>query len=221
MQTLYLEAADTLAQAEQIAWETRSFDTLSRLYLPLQEARRQIRQRCGEGAVRMHLIARSPNETIDPHAVLEDCPFGQLLIAGWETPQPAAAVRRLARDRRLFVETFLASAHLSPAGQLRVKLLPFEDWPVANDCLTLLPENLPADAAKGNAQTFAAVMDLWESLHRPFLIAAAEQPDPVARMQGYRTTLRIDPACELAHQFLADIARSLARNKRLLTTLTV
>src|SRR5476651_2360561 len=45
----YLEAERTLAAAEKPAWDVRDFDALARLYMPLQEARRQRRQRCGEG----------------------------------------------------------------------------------------------------------------------------------------------------------------------------
>jgi hypothetical protein len=56
-------------------------------------------------------------------------------------------------------------------------------------------------------------MNLWERLHTPFLNDAANEPDPIRRMEAYRLTLRVDPACELAHQFLADIARKLARGK--------
>ena len=47
MATDYLRAEATLVQAEQLAIQTGDFDTLSRLYMPLQEARRQKRQRCG------------------------------------------------------------------------------------------------------------------------------------------------------------------------------
>ena len=59
----YLEAERTLAAAEEIAWWARDWDTLARLYMPLQEARRQRRQRCGEGIIRTepsrHRIGRS------------------------------------------------------------------------------------------------------------------------------------------------------------------
>jgi hypothetical protein len=54
-------------------------------------------------------------------------------------------------------------------------------------------------------------MSLWEQLHTPFLQAAEQVIDPIEKMQAYRHTLKVDPACELAHQHLADIARRLAR----------
>ena len=52
---------------------------------------------------------------------------------------------------------------------------------------------------------------MWERLHTPFLAAADAQSDPVAKMEGYRSTIRVDAACELAHQKLSDVAREMAR----------
>ena len=49
MEMEYLKAERVLADAESQAWAGQAWDVLSRLYLPLQEARRQRRQRCGEG----------------------------------------------------------------------------------------------------------------------------------------------------------------------------
>jgi len=207
METRYLDAADTLAQAEQAAWDARSFDTLARLYLPLQEARRQIRQRCGEGAVRLHLFPVNPTDTIDPLQILQTTPHGQLLVGGWDAIQPALIVRRLAKKQRLYVETFLGS--VQPGDDLSIKIIPSEDW--QGTCLTLKAEEIPPDAPVGNAESFAGVMDIWERLHLPFLKAAEKEQDPIRRMQAYRFTIRVDPACELAHQYLAEIARKLAR----------
>ena len=42
------------------AWRHRDWDTLARLYMPLQEARRQRRQRCGEGTVALDLAGPIP-----------------------------------------------------------------------------------------------------------------------------------------------------------------
>jgi hypothetical protein len=208
METRYLEAADTLAEAERHAWAMKSFDTLSRLYLPLQETRRQIRQRCGEGAVKMHLFPASTIETIDPQKVSRDNPHGQLLVGGWGSIQPAVEVRRLAREQHLYLETFLASMNHD-----LITIVPLEKEPPVANCLTLKPADLPADVARGTADSFAGVMALWERLHTPFLLAANAESDPIRKMQAYRVTLEVDPACELAHQFLADIARNLARSE--------
>src|SRR3954468_8581311 len=89
MATDYLAAEKILARAEQIAFDQREFETLSRLYMPLQEARRQRRQRCGEGIVHLGLIAKSPADKLSPEQLIQQYPFGQLLIAGWGTIEPA------------------------------------------------------------------------------------------------------------------------------------
>jgi hypothetical protein len=62
MEMDYLAAEATLVSAEAIAWERRDFDTLARLYMPLQESRRQRRQNCGEGIVRLDLLADGPDQ---------------------------------------------------------------------------------------------------------------------------------------------------------------
>jgi hypothetical protein len=57
-------------------------------------------------------------------------------------------------------------------------------------------------------------MAMWERLHAPFLAVADAQPDPVRKMDGYRKTLRVDYASELAHQKLSGVAKDLARKAR-------
>src|SRR5258707_15836117 len=76
----YLAAERTLARAERLAWAERQWDLLSRLYMPLQEARRQRRQRCGEGVVCLDLLAEGPDDHVEAKHVLEHYPHGQLLV---------------------------------------------------------------------------------------------------------------------------------------------
>src|SRR5690349_20479411 len=76
----YLAAENFLARAEALAWEAKDWDALSRLYMPLQESRRQRRQRCGEGIVKLDLVARSPNDRIDSAEIVKKYPHGQLLV---------------------------------------------------------------------------------------------------------------------------------------------
>src|SRR5271169_906635 len=101
MRLEYLLAERTLAAAEEEAWTGRDFDALARLMLPLQEARRQRRQRCGEGIVRWDLVARGPNDVLDAMHIAADYPHGQLLIAGWGTTSPAIELRRQQIEKRL------------------------------------------------------------------------------------------------------------------------
>lgn len=221
----YLRAEQTLAQAEAMAFAQEDFDTLSRLYMPLQEARRQRRQRCGEGIMHLRLLAQGPEDRIDPRRIVEHYPHGQLLVAGWGTIAPALELRRLQAERLLYVETFLAAVYPSGHGraiaivpQTQTRLPEPIDRPV-DELVRLLPphsivlaENeLPPGPQAGSADTYGRVMDLWEQLHQPFLAAARMQRDPRLRIEHLRKTLEVDYACERAHQEASDAARDLAR----------
>jgi hypothetical protein len=225
METRYLDAVHTLVAAEAAAWTARDFDTLARLYLPLQESRRQARQRCGEGIVDLSIIAADDAHPFDPGKLADKHPHGQLLIAEWMSTTPAARLREIAGEKKLYVETFLAAVY--PAREtMMLIVLPLPDWtmPPAGmsrldlldrlpyGSITLDPEVLPLGSRHGSTETYAEVMALWEQLHRPFLDAADAEKDPIRKMERYRKAIAVDPACELAHQHLADVARELARH---------
>lgn len=224
-QTRYLHAEAALAYAEREAWAARDCDTLARLYMPLQEARRQKRQRCGEGIVCLDLIAEGPDDHLDGRHVVENFPHGQLLVAGWGTIEPALRVRELAAEHELYLETFLGAVFPTDAGVV-VAIIPEAPAtlptpaPMARQQLAdLLPphsimldaDDLPQGARKGDAASFGHVSSLWERLHLPFLRKADAAADLMERIEGYRRTIRVDYACELAHQKLSDAARSACR----------
>lgn len=227
-QTRYLEAEATLMRAERIAWDARDWDTLARLYMPLQEARRQRRQRCGEGTVALDLIAQGPHDAVDGRRVVENFPHGQLLVAGWRSIAPAVEVRRLQAEHGLYVETLLGAVY-SVGGERVVVIAPTEDaelpdrdFASAEELTTHLPANflwsreadLTRGSRSGTPQTFGEVMALWERLHAPFLAAADTEPDPLRKIDGYRLTTRVDYAAELAHQKLSAVAHDLGRQAR-------
>ena len=224
--TDYLQAERTLVRAEKIALAADDFDGLSRLYMPLQETRRQRRQRCGEGTVHLTLLAVEPDDAaINPVDLIERFSHGQFLIAGWGTIAPAARFRELQNERSLFVETFLAAVY--PVGDNRlvvivptadVQLPPADGRPIDLLLKSLPPhsivipaDHLPAGPQPGTTGTYAYTMDLWERLHRPFLSLAEPQPDGLPRIESFRHTIRVDYACELAHQHLAQTAHRLHR----------
>src|SRR5579859_2890040 len=113
----YLAAERTLARAEKMAWGEREWDLLSRLYMPLQEARRQRRQRCGEGVVCLDLLAEGPDDRVEARHVVEHYPHGQLLVAGWGTIEPAVRVREMAAELGLYVEAFLGAVYPGEDGK--------------------------------------------------------------------------------------------------------
>jgi hypothetical protein len=224
----YIAAERTLLRAEELALAGEDFDTLGRLYMPLQEARRQRRQRCGEGIVRLDLIAHGPDDARRGSDIIAKFTHGQLLVAGWGSIQPALAVRRLQTERGLYVETFLAAAYPIGAGRAIV-IAPLEDvvLPDAREnrsidelirhlpahCIVLSEAELPRGNRPGDWKTYAEVMAMWERLHAPFLAAADHTVDPLAKIDAYRKTIRVDYACEFAHQRLSDAARKYARER--------
>lgn len=220
----YLGAEAALAKAERIALADDDFDALSRLYLPLQEARRQQRQRCGEGIVCLDLCATGPADHVEARHVLEHYPHGQLLVAGWQSIEPAIKLRALAKEKSLYVETFLGAVYKVENRRL-ILIAPFETSKLPGKCETLAElkskspagsiciseAELPTGARKGTFETYGQVMSIWERLAAPFLSATDQLMDPRARIDGYRQTIQVDHACELAHQRLSDAAKLLMR----------
>jgi hypothetical protein len=227
MRMEYLQAERTLARAEEEAFAQRDWDLLSRLYMPLQEARRQRRQRCGEGIVCLDLLAIAPHDHLDPRQILGHYPHGQLLVAGWGSIEPAVRLREMAAELDLYVETFLAAVY--PANNARaVVVAPLADTQLPaptprqfeelrsllpKHCILVRDDELPRGPRKGTFETYGQVMDLWEKLHAPSLAFADAQIDPFVKIEAYRKTIRVDYACELAHQKLSDVARTLARQQ--------
>src|ERR1700722_11881215 len=113
MRMEYWEAELTLVQAEAIALKTEDYDALARLYMPLQEARRQRRQKCLEGPVRA-IVAGNAADVISPEKLLRDFKQGTLFIAGWDSTRPALQVREAIASFRLYVDVFVASISESP-----------------------------------------------------------------------------------------------------------
>ncbi|HEY0008736.1 MAG TPA: hypothetical protein VGB55_08440 [Tepidisphaeraceae bacterium] len=225
--TDYLGAEATLIRAESLALAAGDWEALARLYMPLQEARRQRRQRAGEGVVKLDLLA-TPDQPLDAEALAGRYPHGQLLVGGFGTIEPALRLREIARERRLFLDVFLATAYrvnenvavaivpddhaaLPPAGDYAIdqlqRLLP------PHSILLPLTE-LPASEQHGNVTTFAHTMAMWEQLAAPFLAAADAATEPSMKISGYRQTLVVDYASEFAHQRLSHTAREMGRVQR-------
>ena len=230
MEMRYLEAERMLVRAEAQALATNDWDAVARLYLPLQEARRQRRQRCGEGVVCLDLLAEGPHDHVEGRHVIEHYPHGQLLVAGWGSIAPALGVRALAAEHGLYVETFLGAIYPTEAARVviivateDIPLPPPEPQPLGRllarlpaHSMVLSEAEVPHGPRKGTYETYGQIMAMWERLHAPFLAQADAQPDPLRRIDGYRQTIRVDYACELAHQRLAAVAQELDREKTLL-----
>lgn len=221
--TDYFGAEKVLMRAELFAWNARDYDTLSRVYMPLQEARRQRRQRCGEGVVALDVIARDANYELDAAEIIARYPHGQLLVAGFGTIEPAVSLRRLAWEQGLYLETFLGALYpindsfvVAIVPTADIALPPVDGRPLDRLLLTLPPFSIVLSEAeltrgerKGDDSTYAQTMALWERLHLPFLAAAEQTTDPIRKMAAFRRVIEVDYASELAHQHLSITARKL------------
>jgi hypothetical protein len=225
--TRYLHAEQTLTRAETRARAGHDWDGLARLYMPLQESRRQRRQRCGEGVVRLDLLFAPGTPVPAAHDILRQYPHGQLLVAAPADLTPAAELRRLAWRENLYVDVFLAATYAIGAGTT-VLIAPTDDvaLPPADvgsidrlhalappHSIILAGAELPAGATPGNDATYAYTMSMWEKLHAPFLARAWSTPDAITRIDAFRRAIEVDYACERAHQDLCKTAADLARTR--------
>jgi hypothetical protein len=223
----YLAAEELLARAESLAFKQSDFDTLARLYMPLQECRRQKRLLCSEGVVKLDLIARDANEALDPKQIAHQIPQGQLLVAGWASIAPAVELRAIAAERQLYLETFLAAVYEINGGGRAVAIVPSADvalppsdvWAIDQliqrlpaHSIVLPSKEIPTGQQRGTAALFAQTAALWEKLHRPFLAQADAAVDPHQRIKLYKKTIAVDYACELAHQNLSHCASKISRS---------
>ena len=216
----YLAAEASLAEAEQLAWTARDFDALARLYMPLQEARRQRRQGCAEGRIRLDILAGGPNRQPDARSVVQETGQGQILVGGWGSIHPALEARRAQGELGLYVDVFLAAVYPGEAGRIvvivpvRGAALPPPEPMATGELIRRLPAHsvamFAAELPKGSmAHAQAWVMAMWRRLHAPYLAAAQAQADPIRRIEALRQAIVVDYACELAHQKISDTARKL------------
>ncbi len=240
MQTDYRAADVVLTHAEAQAWSNQDWDGLSRLYMPLQESRRQRRQLCGEGVVRLDIVEQTDARIPSANILLQTHPHGQLLVAGRCSLAHAIAFRDLiAQGERIrlkgstpeeargdgYVETFLAASYLvegawwiviAPHAQSKI---PAGDpssveslrESVGEGAIVVRADRLPSVSARGDAQTFAMTMAWWEELAAPFLKKGLALADGIEKIAALREAIRVDSACELAHQTISRTARAMLR----------
>ena len=227
----YIEAEQLLVQAEREALRQEDWDSLARLYMPLQESRRQRRQKTSEGVICLDLVSDGPADFIEGRHVVENYPHGQLLVAGWGSIEPALQVRRLQGRFKLFVDVFLGAKFPLIGGGSAVVIVPHEhvllpdlsprriaDMPGAMPAhsIILRQEELPVGMQKPSDSLTSMVQAWWERLHGAFLADARRTHDPCKRIDAYRRVIRVDYACEFAHQELAVTARELTRRSDVL-----
>lgn len=222
----FVEAEQMLLRAECDAMRHRDWDTLSRLYMPLQEARRQRRQRALEGLFCFDLVSDGPEDHIEGRHVLENYPHGVLLVAGWGTLEPALQTRKLQGRFRLYVDVLLGAKYPLIGGGNAIVVVPHEHAILPAVCprrwnelpgvmpahsLIFREEELPKGPRHKTPELISKVQGWWESMHWPFVLDARDTRDLRKRLSAYRRAIEVDYGCELAHQELSDTVKQLAR----------
>lgn len=227
----YVAAARDLEAAEGLAWRRRDPTSLARIYLPLMEARRQIRQNAVEGP--LLLAATDTPHTLN--AALRDLTSrdaGTLVINCRDACKAAGSVRYAARRNLACLEALIAIAH---AGQYRLCSLGDPHFAAG---LPLRFTHNPADLVQPqdkhdqpeiplppwgrhdpgtpqHAQARESLLVAWEALGMGWRDRHLPPPGkPKADWHTIallRLALRIDPACEGIMQELIRTAEALAR----------
>ena len=171
--------------------------------MPLQEARRQRRQRCGEGVVALDLIAQGPHD--DRRRPTDRGEFSARAAArrrvgvdraGGSGSAPSGGARAVRRDvsrgGRIpsAARRRSSSCHWTMRNCRRAISTRSRTWKSScrNHSLVAERSAIVNGQRKGTPQTFGEVMALWERLHAPFLAEADAERDLVRQIERYRLT---------------------------------
>jgi len=227
----YVAARRALESAEALAWRAADPQSLARIYLPLLEARRQIRYNAGDGLILITSPTDSPaaqKKSLDQFLA---APAGTVLFT---TPATAGAIRRVIavveninRRARRTGQWFEALLLLTKNKERRLTTaadpffaagLPVIDSPAPLAASTDPHLQIPLPPAglysTGPEQVAAreSLLIAWEALalkwqhrHAPPTKTAWQE------LAWLRKTLRVDPACEPVTMRLIALAESLGR----------
>ncbi|HVX85815.1 MAG TPA: hypothetical protein VH253_13625 [Phycisphaerae bacterium] len=230
----YVPARTALEAAESLAWRRRDPASLARLYLPLLEARRQIRYQAVEGQLLIcnpSARAREERQQLNGflHAeagtVLLTCAAGEgqsacrfsgsVQFAARRTARPLEALLliRLATDVRIAAQpdpTFAAGLSIdwtkNPAAPIPATTTPNLRLPLPPPGLYDPANPLHPLARESLLAAWEALALTWQTRHPP-----PHFPDAWQELAWLRLALRIDPACEPITMRLLALAESLER----------
>ncbi len=220
----YVAAKRLLEQSERMAWRRRDAAALARIYLPLLETCRQIRQLACEGFV---FVGGQANPAAIWRASGEastHTPGVVLLPAAMQKSAQKIYSAAQSQNRPLEILVLLQSGHqwwlASPYAPRLAVGLPVR-WlgqaaPVTApeaDMPWTCPLAAPGFYAAGSplaVMTGEAVLLAFEKLALQWQSRHAVPADPWAKMALLRTARRIDPACEPVLMRLLALAQSLA-----------
>ena len=227
----YVAARRALESAEGLAWRRRDAGTLARIYLPLMEARRQIRQNAVEGMI----VITAGGDRRKTQMLLGQA-SGTLLIGGTRADRVAEAAREVGcrmRQRAGMLEVggllhhggevrLVSGAEVVFAGGLAVRTVTSAeariDPRVEGEMVVPLPpagvygagEGLQGVARESLVLAWEALALKWQGRHS--LNAGGPSAESAWReMAWLRGALAVDPACEPAAMRLISLAEAVER----------
>jgi hypothetical protein len=223
----YVAACIALEAAERAAWQARDARTLARVYLPLLEARRQIRYQAAEGEI---VIGGRVERTFF------DQPAGTALIAISSKAAAALAiadrVRHTMRRTGRWLEALLLIRHgeevqlvsaADPAFAAGLSIIWTDDAQASigasTDANLRVPLPRSGRYVKGTSHALAreSLLIAWEALalkwqHRHPL-AKSRTRGPWGELAWLRRALAVDPACEPVTMRLIALAEAIERSR--------
>jgi hypothetical protein len=222
----YMAARRELESAEQQAWRQGDAVLLSRIYLPLLETCRQIRQQATDALIVIDNVANSSNRSKIISSMVD---FGQgtLICYGAAARQTCHRMTLLARQRGLSVETLLlrqssgkSRLYSEGARQFAAGLPVLWSRDFSNLIEPEIPEKLVVrfpppgtyhPGEPGHALARESLLVAWEALairHIPSKITSESLWEQIRLLRDIR---RIDPACEPVLLRLMALAEQIAQ----------
>lgn len=230
----YVAARKDLEAAEAIAWRIGDSQSLARIYLPLLEARRQIRYQAAEGMIVITRPGLSPREFSNEWRQFQTAEAGTLIYscnAGRAARRAAArivgSVNHLSRRTGKCLESlvcifqgndrFIASQmDITAAGALPVTQTQLQTDVGESTEPSLEIPLPPAGIYRGSdiglgAMARESLLVAWEALALRFQRRhpPPKQLSPWEEMAWLRLALRVDPACEPVSMRLIALAQNL------------
>jgi hypothetical protein len=222
----YVAACAALESAEAIAWRKKDARSLARIYLPLLEARRQIRFNAADG-----LLLIAPQLTPSTLKQFLTTEAGTLLLRGdqWNSAHAILKkihyeVRRTGRWLEVLLvrdnaSAFRLTSSADPSYAAGISLQ-FGPQPAATPrlstdpllCIHLPPPGIYTTGALHDMAResllvgWEALALRWQHRHPP-----AAPVSPWSELSWLRDALRVDPACEPITMRLIALAESLER----------
>lgn len=195
----YLACEDSCLEALAMARDQANWLYYARILLPLQEARRQRRMIAADGAIRLGTSRLSST----PEAWLDANHAGCIVLTRPHTRADAAALAKLARQRRLHVEVLFADCHASD-----------NEWTLRShagpeaDCRIAAPPQATRDVDTRGGAPAGWFIHATEALGDAALKQIDAPLGDVQRITQVERRLAVVTDHEFLHQWLAEAARA-------------